>query len=96
MYNFDSVAVILDPRYKLQFVEWAYKKVYGENSNELKNIIEKLFSLFNEYMLISTQSTNIFSMQGSVSHPNESDDRKGRGKLGSCLEDSFIYLYRYF
>ncbi|KAH9734335.1 zinc finger BED domain-containing protein DAYSLEEPER [Citrus sinensis] len=81
-----TIAVILDPHYKLQFVEWAYKKVYGENSNELKNIIEKLFSLFNEYMLISTQSTNTPSMQGSISHSNENDDRKGKGKLDSCLE----------
>ncbi|KAH9671169.1 BED-type domain-containing protein [Citrus sinensis] len=81
-----TMAVILDSRYKLQFVEWAYKKVYGENSNELKNIREKLFSLFNEYMLISTESTNTSSMQGSVSHSNENDDRKGSGKLDSCLD----------
>ncbi|KAL9410842.1 hypothetical protein AB3S75_044589 [Citrus x aurantiifolia] len=53
-----TIAVILDPRYKLQFVEWAYKK-----------------------------STNTSSMQGSVSHSNENDDRKGRGKLDSCLEE---------
>ncbi|KAH9648221.1 BED-type domain-containing protein [Citrus sinensis] len=82
-----TIAVILDPRYKLQFVEWAYKKVYGENSKELKNIREKLLSLFDEYMLISNQSTNTSSMQGSVSHSNENDDRKGRGKLDSCLEE---------
>ncbi|KAL9438311.1 hypothetical protein AB3S75_024061 [Citrus x aurantiifolia] len=82
-----TIAVILDPRYKLQFVEWAYKKVYGENSKELKNIREKLFSLFDEYMLISTQSTNTSPMQGSVPHSNENDDRKGRGKLDSCLEE---------
>ena len=47
-------------------------------------------------MIISTESTNTSSMQGLVSHSNENDDRKGRGKLDSCLEVSFIYLYRYF
>ena len=36
-----TIAVIFYPRYKLQFVEWAYKKVYGENSNELKKILER-------------------------------------------------------
>lgn len=73
------IAVILDPHYKLQFVEWAYKKVYGDGSNELKNTREKLFSLFKEYMLISTQSTSTpSSVQGSVSHSNENNDRKGR------------------
>ena len=36
-----TIIVILDPRYELQFVEWAYKKIYGENSNELKKILER-------------------------------------------------------
>ena len=47
-----TITVIFYPRYKLQFVEWAYKKVYGENSNELKKKNrENLFSLFKEYIL---------------------------------------------
>lgn len=39
-----TVAIILGPRYKLQFVEWAYKKFYVDDSDELKNIIEELSS----------------------------------------------------
>ena len=55
------VVIILNRRYKLQFFKWACRKVYGDDSNELKNNRERLFSLFNEYMLISTQFTSTSS-----------------------------------
>ncbi|WOL05521.1 hypothetical protein Cni_G14250 [Canna indica] len=44
-----SIAVILDPRYKLQFVDWSYKKLYGSHSREFETIQNKLFSLYEEY-----------------------------------------------
>ena len=44
-----AIACILDPRYKMQFVEFCYHGLYGHNSTELKNVKDKLFSLFNEY-----------------------------------------------
>ncbi|OMP11587.1 hypothetical protein COLO4_03751 [Corchorus olitorius] len=29
-----AIACVLDPRYKLSYVEWVYKKLYGANSDE--------------------------------------------------------------
>ncbi|KAK2650745.1 hypothetical protein Ddye_018234 [Dipteronia dyeriana] len=48
-----AIALILDPRYKMTFIEFAYKKVYGINSPELENVRNKLLFLFNEYMSTS-------------------------------------------
>ena len=44
-----AVAVILDPRYKLQFVDWAYKNIYGVDSYEFKHVKDTLQSLFESY-----------------------------------------------
>ncbi|XP_050111800.1 zinc finger BED domain-containing protein DAYSLEEPER-like [Malus sylvestris] len=45
-----GVAVILDPRYKLEFVEWGYNKLYGKDSRELKDVSGTLFSLYGCYI----------------------------------------------
>ena len=46
-----AIAVILDPRYKLQFVDFCYRKIYGvSDSLEYLKVREKLFSLFGEYV----------------------------------------------
>ncbi|XP_068312514.1 zinc finger BED domain-containing protein DAYSLEEPER-like [Pyrus communis] len=45
-----AIAVILDPRCKLEFVEWAYDKLYGKDSRELKDVSGTLFALFSRYM----------------------------------------------
>ncbi|KAI9195167.1 hypothetical protein LWI28_012370 [Acer negundo] len=70
-----AIALILDPRYKMTFVEFAYKKVYGSESVELENVRNKLLSLFNEYMMHSTRSTRkVISNSlpsGSGSHESE-------------------------
>ncbi|PKU62729.1 Putative AC transposase [Dendrobium catenatum] len=45
-----AVAVILDPRYKMAFVEWCYQKLYAGNSNsELRKLKLKLISLCANY-----------------------------------------------
>ncbi|KAK2644967.1 hypothetical protein Ddye_020162 [Dipteronia dyeriana] len=61
-----AVDLILDPRYKMTLIEFAYKKVYGINSPELEDVRNKLLSLFNEYM-----STSI-STRASTSLPSAS------------------------
>jgi uncharacterized protein DUF4413 len=45
------VAVVLDPRYKLEYVEWMLVEVYGSSvGNSLaKKVKEALFLLFEEY-----------------------------------------------
>ncbi|XP_031378256.1 zinc finger BED domain-containing protein RICESLEEPER 2-like [Punica granatum] len=44
-----SIAVILDLRYKLEFVDWSYRKLYGSQSSEFQTIRDKLFSFYEEY-----------------------------------------------
>ena len=55
-----AVACILDPRYKLQFVDYSYRKLYEHNSIEYMLLKDKLFSLFVEYKskMIANISTN--------------------------------------
>ncbi|EOY09496.1 Ac-like transposase THELMA13 [Theobroma cacao] len=44
-----TIAVIFDPRYKIQFMEWSYTKLYGSNSAEFKKVKDHLFALYDEY-----------------------------------------------
>ncbi|KAK2662687.1 hypothetical protein Ddye_001261 [Dipteronia dyeriana] len=66
-----AIALILDPRYKMTFVEFAYKKVCGIDSPELDIVRSKLLSLFNEYTLTS------MSTRGSSSTSLPSSSRGG-------------------
>ncbi|KAK2659691.1 hypothetical protein Ddye_006224 [Dipteronia dyeriana] len=56
-----------DPRYKMSFVEFAYKKVYGIDSSELDIVRSKLLSLFNEYTFtsMSTRGSSSISLPSS-------------------------------
>ena len=44
-----AIACILDPRYKLSCVDFFYKKFYGADSLQFRDLKKKLFSLFYEY-----------------------------------------------
>lgn len=44
-----AIACILDPCYKIQFVEFCYKRLYGQDSMQFENVKYKLNALFNEY-----------------------------------------------
>ncbi|KAL9460420.1 hypothetical protein AB3S75_003598 [Citrus x aurantiifolia] len=55
-----AIAVILDRRYKMAFIEFAYSKAYGQNSEELKHVRDKLFSIFGEYNLITPSSSTTY------------------------------------
>jgi len=46
-----AVAVVLDPRYKLKLVEFAYDKIYGIDEGSLKArlVYDILVALFDEY-----------------------------------------------
>ncbi|CAB4263761.1 unnamed protein product [Prunus armeniaca] len=54
-----AVAVILDPRYKIQFVEFCYKRLYGYNSEEMTKVRDMLFSLFDLYFRIYSSSESV-------------------------------------
>ena len=45
-----AIAVVFDPRYKFQVIDWAFKKVYEDRAEvELELFKGKLFQLFDEY-----------------------------------------------
>lgn len=47
-----AVAVIMDPRYKKQFVDFTFSKIYGENAETWIRIVDDgLHELFLEYMI---------------------------------------------
>ena len=45
-----AIAVVFDPRYKFQFIEFSYNKLYGPGSNELVKVRNALFDVYNEYV----------------------------------------------
>lgn len=51
-----AMAVVLDPRYKLNFVGWAYRRLYGHDDAQvhLDNFRKKLFDIFDEYSRCSS------------------------------------------
>ncbi|XP_021298233.1 zinc finger BED domain-containing protein RICESLEEPER 2-like [Herrania umbratica] len=56
-----AIAVILDPRYKIHFVEWSYGKLYGNDSTQFKNVRDRLFSLYNEYAVKASPTPSSFN-----------------------------------
>ncbi|CAA0838530.1 Zinc finger BED domain-containing protein DAYSLEEPER [Striga hermonthica] len=84
------VAVFVDPRYKLEFLEYALCEEHGEkNGSEIfKSVKGSVHELFEAYKLIyqphcatSTQSTNRVSSLNESSHPDLSKN-KSRYHLG--------------
>ncbi|XP_040361763.1 zinc finger BED domain-containing protein RICESLEEPER 2-like [Rosa chinensis] len=45
-----GIAVVMDPRFKMQFVEWAYDKLYGPDSSQLEVFNDTLSSLFDAFV----------------------------------------------
>ncbi|KAI3689510.1 hypothetical protein L2E82_47470 [Cichorium intybus] len=69
-----AIAVILDPRYKLQTVEWGYSKIYGANSSQFEEVKDTLSSLFDIYSVNSLAKKNGDSNSNDVNEPKESLD----------------------
>uniref|UniRef100_A0A2N9GVG1 hAT-like transposase RNase-H fold domain-containing protein n=1 Tax=Fagus sylvatica TaxID=28930 RepID=A0A2N9GVG1_FAGSY len=63
-----TIAVILDPRYKLRFVDFCYQKLYGvSGSYEYLKVREKLFALFEEYVSnVPTPSSTTSKKRGKA------------------------------
>ena len=93
-----AIAVILDPRYKIDFVEWSYKEVYGSNSMEFEQVRSKLFSVFNEYASASL-SSSAPKLVNKLSHVQEVDDNaftlgiRAKFKVFFSLQLFFISLW---
>ncbi|KAL7170351.1 hypothetical protein ACSBR2_035256 [Camellia fascicularis] len=65
-----AIAVVFDPHFKLQFVEYSYKKLYDDNAMEYIQIYHKLFTLFDEYI---KNSSNACSSNPLTSHSYGND-----------------------
>ncbi|XP_027171799.1 zinc finger BED domain-containing protein RICESLEEPER 4-like [Coffea eugenioides] len=58
-----AIAVVFDPQYKFQFIEFSYNKLYGPGSNELVKVRNALFDAYNEYV----KNSNISGASSSCS-----------------------------
>ena len=71
-----SFAIVLDPRYKLKFVEFAFAKLDPETCEEkIRNVRMKLHSLFQEYKCFSPSAfaTNPSTMRNASSGVDEDE-----------------------
>ncbi|PWA59711.1 AC transposase [Artemisia annua] len=86
-----AIAVVFDPRYKLHFIEWSYKKVYGENNNKFRKVDKLLDSTFQEYVNVhdgsSTTSNFASSSNASKFVEKTSDDTRRFYEVKSKLLD---------
>ena len=90
-----AIACILDPQYKMPFVELCYKKAHGEDSLEILVVCNKLQSLFDEYKSKSSHLTTIyFSSRAneSSSHPKSMETKSDLLKIMSNHNSTFILL----
>ncbi|XP_068309623.1 zinc finger BED domain-containing protein RICESLEEPER 2-like [Pyrus communis] len=70
-----AIAIILDPRYKLHFADWAYTKLHGVNSVEFTKVNDKLNDLFSVYLEKLPHLDNSNTPLNSVpNHQTESVD----------------------
>ncbi|KAK0574216.1 hypothetical protein LWI29_019874 [Acer saccharum] len=70
-----SCAAILDPRYKVKFIEYCYTKLYGFDAQQhVGKIVRTLFSLFDEYLKSSACSSRITGISVNVSNDKEDID----------------------
>lgn len=66
-----SFVVILDPRYKLQFVKWCYVRLLGSEGVQVtKLILDNLKAFFQEYLKSSNETTASFIQRSIRGSPN--------------------------
>ncbi|KAL6129224.1 hypothetical protein ACLB2K_072577 [Fragaria x ananassa] len=76
-----GIAVMLDSRFKMEFVEWAYDILYGRDSSQLKDFSDTLSSLYGAYV----ESFNLHSS----SYPTHQSSSQAQGKH-SILENFYV------
>lgn len=91
--TFMAVAVVLDPRYKLEFVEWGFKKVYGFNEefgDALTEVSEKVRDLYEAYASIWRSKQQYVTVVQSKTKPTSDDDDMD---VSICYLHLVLYLY---
>ena len=67
-----SFTIILNPRYKLQFVEFSYRRLYGTNGTKMvMDLCDKLYSLFEGYLRATNYEAHNMVENASSSGANE-------------------------
>ena len=86
-----AIVVILDPRYKLHFIDWCFQKLYGYASSlQYLKVREKLFAMFGEYLSnVPTPSTS-FGMVGQATQETE-DQYATEGSL-SMMQICYFFI----
>ena len=86
-----AIAVVLDPRYKLHFIDRCYQKLYGYASSlQYLKVREKLFAMFGEYLSnVPTPSTS-FGMVGQATQETE-DQYATEGSL-SMMQICYFFI----
>ena len=83
-----AIATILDPRYKFQFADWAFKRIYGaDHVIELSLLKDKLFCLFDEY------SKNVKGL--AIDMPSSNCGAANVGKVSNPLMQVCYFLKEY-
>ena len=75
-----AIAIILDPRFKIHFVEFSYNKLYG-SSYEMIKIREKLFALFDYYVQNTSKVSNVTSSATLCKVSNDTEDNNSMMKV---------------
>ncbi|XP_021973749.2 uncharacterized protein LOC110868801 [Helianthus annuus] len=82
-----AIVVVLDPRYKLHFIEWSYSQVYGRDSKEYEYVDEVLHSTFHEYVELnmdggSSTTSNVASTSDASKGVEETGDDDSTSVFG--------------
>jgi len=77
-----AIAVVMDPRFKMVFVDFIFTKVYGDDSHEYVKIVDDgVHELFNEYVAFPLPPTPAYVEEGNA---------KTIGSLGLTDFDAYI------
>ncbi|KAK1562265.1 hypothetical protein Q3G72_009084 [Acer saccharum] len=80
-----AIGIILDPRYKMEFIQFVYDRLYGAESEQFEVVKMKLSALFNEYVTSSTRRSTIRSSPASL--PTTSSELQPVDDLDLVLKD---------
>ncbi|XP_042438730.1 zinc finger BED domain-containing protein RICESLEEPER 2-like [Zingiber officinale] len=90
-----SIAVVMDPRFKLKLVEFSFSKIYGEDSARyLKVVNDSIHELYHEYTAQPVTLMTTYVDHGEANHVNGNEDIQPSTShpMGDDLIDFDIYL----
>ncbi|KAI0489235.1 hypothetical protein KFK09_029077 [Dendrobium nobile] len=92
-----AIAVILDPRYKFNFIEWCYKRLYsGHYDSEIEKVKDKLSTLYSSYAIVQNQpSTTNVSQSSQSSRHTQSSSQSTTIMQSQFLQVCYISLTYY-